>query len=87
MQKDQARAMLIETLNEAMGALSDPRFFERLKQADADIALDEFEIDSLGVMDWQLKIEDRTGLDLDPGVIMRYATLNGLADFIVQRTA
>ena len=87
MQRDEARAMLVETLDEAMGVLSDQRFFERLKQPDADLALEEMEIDSLSVMDWQLKIEERTGLDLDPGVIMRYATLNELTDFIVQKTA
>lgn len=84
MTKDQARAMLVETLNQASSALDNQSVGAALADPKGKVLLEDLDLDSLSVVDWSLQIENATGLEIGPGEMARFKTLDEITEYVAR---
>lgn len=81
---DEARAIAIATLNEVNAAFDIAENAERLKRLGGAFELKDAELDSLGIVDWAMRIESETGVDIEPVIFQRFVVLDDLATYVAQ---
>lgn len=84
MNKPEARKLLIEALDRVVHLLDHSHLSRLLADPEFDPLIEELELDSLGVVDWALQIEEATGLDLDPAQMRRFKRLSEVIDYVAQ---
>jgi acyl carrier protein len=80
-----ARGFVLKALHGACGLLNDPLLARRIDDPDSDIDFSELELDSLGMLQATLALEDDTGIEVDVGELVNHATVNALSELIVAK--
>jgi acyl carrier protein len=80
-----ARGFVLKALHGACGLLNDPLFARRLDDPNSDIDFSELELDSLGMVQATLALEDETGIEVDVGELVNHATVNSLSELVVAK--
>jgi len=81
------REIVVEALNKATDALNNPLVSNQLRDPQTDVRIADLNIDSLDAVEWCMEIEERTGLELDPGELTDLATVDGLVAFVAGQVA
>lgn len=78
----EVQTVIVDCVNRIPGASDNPSVQAALhsKGRDADIA--DLELDSLGIAEWCLEIENTLKIDLDPGTMERFKKLGEVADYV-----
>lgn len=82
----EARQHVIDAVLATRGSLHDPAFANFI-QPDQDISFAELEIDSLTAIEFCLEIEDRTGIEIDPGDLVSNPSVNALSAMLTSKQA
>lgn len=82
---EEARTLVVDTVNNSWVLSNDPKFSNRLTDPKADILFSEIEMDSLAAMEICMNIEERTGAEIDIGDLAIYPSVNALAEFLATR--
>jgi acyl carrier protein len=81
---EEARRQIVAELHEANGFLNDQRFSARMKDASSDIPFEEFGLDSLSTMEICMAVEEKVGIEIDLGDLVRFPSVNALARHIAE---
>ena len=82
---DEAREIAIATLNEVNAAFEIAENADRLQKLGGAFELKDAELDSLGVVDWAMRIETETGVDIEPVIFQRFAVLDDVAMYLAEK--
>jgi acyl carrier protein len=83
--EDESRSLIVEALHRTANVFNNPSISARLRDQNADIAIDELGLDSLDRVEWCIAIEARTGLDVEPGKLAQCATLGEFARLVAKQ--
>lgn len=81
---DEARVVAIRTLNEVNATFEIAENAARLKALGGAFRLQDADLDSLGIVDWAMRIEIETGVDIEPVLFQRFVVLDDLATYVAQ---
>jgi acyl carrier protein len=84
---EEARSEIVAALHAANGYLNDQRFAGRLESQDADVPFSEFDLDSLSTMEVCMEVEEKAGIEIDLGDLLRFPSVNALARFIAEQSS
>lgn len=84
---EEARSEIVAALHAANGYLNDRRFAGRLESKEADVPFEEFDLDSLSTMEVCMEVEEKVGIEIDLGDLVRFPSVNALAQFIAEQSA
>lgn len=82
---DEARAIAIATLNQVNAAFEIAENADRLEKLGGGFELKDAELDSLGVVDWAMRIETETGVDIEPVMFQRFVVLDDVATYLAEK--
>ena len=85
MTADEARAMIVDALHQTARSFNNPAVSERLQAPDADLRLDELELDSLDLVEWGVEIEKQSGVVLDTADLAGAAKLSDVVTTVMAK--
>ncbi len=77
----EARQHILDAVQATRGLLNDPALAPFL-HSDRDITFVELEFDSLTAIEFCLEIEDRIGIEIDPGDLLSNPSVNALSSLL-----
>ena len=81
------RLLAIEALHRSIGLLNEPAYARLRLEPDRDVAFADLELDSLSTLEALMEIEEAVAVELDPELLPRLVTLDGLVDHILASRA
>jgi acyl carrier protein len=84
MSPTEIQQVIIDCLNRIPGASDNPSVQQSLTVKGRDATIDELELDSLGVAEWCLEIENALDIDLDPGTMEGFGNVGEVADYVAK---
>lgn len=81
------RTQIIVAIDAATSILSEPRFAGRVRDPESDIEFSDLGLDSLGAMEICMALEDKAGIEIDPGDLAIYSSVNMLTKHIMETRA
>ena len=82
---DEARIIVVASLNDTAHSADSSAVSARLRSPTADIALSEFELDSLDMVEWTIEIEKRTGIAIETAELAGAVMLSDVSAVLVAR--
>jgi acyl carrier protein len=82
MSPTEVQQVIVDCLNRIPGASDNPSVQQSLAMKGRDAKISDLELDSLGVAEWCLEIENALNIDLDPGTVEQFRSLGEVVDYV-----